>query len=161
MQPDTLPRCCRLLERYPSSRLPAAVDCYERGVSLSGMSKAFGMPGIRIGWLALRDAALMRALQRLHDYSTICSAAPSEVRRIRWRHCMPIRCWPVLCGWVSYSNGQTQWSVAGLSGVSCCQHSHREYSWDTCFGAPHVGSERAPGSAWSGHFDTCLTCSNV
>ena len=27
--------CCRLLERDPSSRLPAAVDCYKRGVSLS------------------------------------------------------------------------------------------------------------------------------
>lgn len=43
------------------------------------MSKAFGMPGVRIGWLAVRDAALMRDLLRLHDYSTICSSAPSEV----------------------------------------------------------------------------------
>lgn len=56
------------------------MDEYERGISLSGMSKAFGMPGIRIGWLAVRDAMLMRSLQRLHDYSTICSSAPSEVR---------------------------------------------------------------------------------
>lgn len=70
---------CRLLERDSSDRLPAAVDCYERAVSLSGMSKAFGMPGVRIGWLAVRDAALMRDLLRLHDYSTICSSAPSEV----------------------------------------------------------------------------------
>ncbi len=69
----------RLLERDSESRLPAAVDAYERGVSLSGMSKAFGMPGIRIGWLALKDAKLMRSLQQLHDYSTICSSAPSEV----------------------------------------------------------------------------------
>ena len=70
---------CRLLERQPSDRLPAAVDEYDRGVSLSGMSKAFGMPGIRIGWLAVKDVELMRNLQRLHDYSTICSSAPSEV----------------------------------------------------------------------------------
>ena len=70
---------CRLLEAHPSDRLPAAVDEYERGVSLSGMSKAFGMPGIRIGWLAVKDAELMRNLQSLHDYSTICSSAPSEV----------------------------------------------------------------------------------
>ena len=69
----------RLLERDPENRLPAAVDQYERGVSLSGISKAFGMPGIRIGWLAMRDAELMRRLQTLHDYSTICSSAPSEV----------------------------------------------------------------------------------
>jgi aspartate/methionine/tyrosine aminotransferase len=69
----------RLLERDSSKQLPAAVDCYERAVSLSGMSKAFGMPGVRIGWLALRDAGLMLDLMRLHDYSTICSSAPSEV----------------------------------------------------------------------------------
>ena len=55
------------------------MDSSELGISLSGMSKAFGMPGIRIGWLAVKDAELMRNLQRLHDYSTICSSAPSEV----------------------------------------------------------------------------------
>ncbi len=38
-----------MLERDPGARLPAAAECYERGVSLSGMSKALGMPGIRIG----------------------------------------------------------------------------------------------------------------
>ena len=91
VQPGTLLRECRLLERDPSSRLLAAVDCYERGVSLSGMSKAFGMPGIRIGWLALRDAPLMRNLQRLHDYSTICSSAPSEVCGARRCRCMLTR----------------------------------------------------------------------
>ena len=94
--------CCRLLERDPSSRLPAAVDCYERGVSLSGMSKAFGMPGIRIGWLALRGAPLMRALQRLHDYSTICSSAPSEVRGAQWSPRTLIRRWAIFSGCVPF-----------------------------------------------------------
>ena len=115
--------CCRLLERDPCSRLPAAVDCYERGVSLSGMSKAFGMPGIRIGWLALRGAPLMRALQRLHDYSTICSSAPSEVRPI-WR---PQRVLmqsqlAVLGGWLSSGNHLLRWCMAELLGGPCCQH---------------------------------------
>ena len=49
------------------------------GVSLSGMSKAFGMPGIRIGWLALKDASSCAVCSSCHDYSTICSSAPSEV----------------------------------------------------------------------------------
>ena len=35
-----------------AARLPAAVDLYEKGVSLCGMSKAVGGPGLRIGWLA-------------------------------------------------------------------------------------------------------------
>ncbi|EIE23298.1 aminotransferase, classes I and II [Coccomyxa subellipsoidea C-169] len=69
----------RMLERDPGARLPAAAECYERGVSLCGMSKALGMPGIRIGWLATRDASLHPLIQRLHDYSTICNSAPSEV----------------------------------------------------------------------------------
>jgi aspartate/methionine/tyrosine aminotransferase len=69
----------RYLERDPSCRLPAAVDVYERAVSLSGMSKAFSMPGVRVGWLATRDGALMSRLAELKDYTTICGSAPSEV----------------------------------------------------------------------------------
>lgn len=69
----------RYLERDPACRLPAAVDLYERAVSLSGMSKAFSMPGVRVGWLATRDAGLRARITRLKDYTTICGAAPSEV----------------------------------------------------------------------------------
>ncbi|BDA50282.1 probable aspartate aminotransferase [Coccomyxa sp. Obi] len=69
----------RLLERTPAARLPAAVECYDRGISLCGMSKALGMPGVRIGWLATRDPELHPILHRLHDYSTICASAPSEI----------------------------------------------------------------------------------
>lgn len=43
------------------------------------MSKAFGLAGIRIGWIATRDRALFRRLVALKDYTTICNAAPSEV----------------------------------------------------------------------------------
>ena len=42
----------RGMEFDPATRLRAAVDVYERGVSLCGMSKAVGGPGLRIGWLA-------------------------------------------------------------------------------------------------------------
>jgi aspartate/methionine/tyrosine aminotransferase len=69
----------RYLERDPSRRLPAAVDLYERAVSLSGMSKAFSMPGVRVGWLATRDEGLMSRIAELKDYTTICASAPSEV----------------------------------------------------------------------------------
>ncbi len=39
----------RLLEPVDDVRLPAAVDRYAKAVSLSGMSKAFGLAGLRIG----------------------------------------------------------------------------------------------------------------
>ena len=69
----------RLLEYDTSHRLPAAVDLYDRAISLTGLSKAYGLPGLRIGWLACRDRAVLTALTRLKDYTTICNSAPSEV----------------------------------------------------------------------------------
>jgi len=62
--------------------LPAACEMYERAVSLSGMSKVYGLPGLRIGWLASRDTELLKRVGELKDYTTICSAAPSEILAI-------------------------------------------------------------------------------
>ncbi len=69
----------RLLELDPGRRLPAVCDAYERGVSLSGMSKVYGLPGLRIGWLATRAPGLRARWQQYKDYTTICSSAPSEI----------------------------------------------------------------------------------
>ena len=69
----------RLLEPTAAERLPAAVDRYERAVSLSGMSKSFGLAGLRIGWVATHDPNLRREMNALKDYTTICSSAPSEL----------------------------------------------------------------------------------
>lgn len=69
----------RYLELSPGTRLPPACDLYERAVSLGGMSKTFGMAGVRIGWLATRDRKLLERMEGFKDYTTICSSAPSEV----------------------------------------------------------------------------------
>ena len=69
----------RELEHDARARLPAACDLDERAVSLGSISKSYGLPGLRIGWLVTRDAALRTALLRLKDYTTICSSAPSEL----------------------------------------------------------------------------------
>jgi aspartate/methionine/tyrosine aminotransferase len=42
------------------------------------MSKAYGLPGLRIGWLACRDRALLERLERRKHYTSICNAGPSE-----------------------------------------------------------------------------------
>ena len=68
----------RELEHDPASRLPAACDEYERAVSLGSISKSYGLPGLRIGWIATRDAGLRDAIATLKDYTTICASAPSE-----------------------------------------------------------------------------------
>ncbi|MDD3976971.1 MAG: aminotransferase class I/II-fold pyridoxal phosphate-dependent enzyme [Methanomicrobium sp.] len=68
----------RELEYQKSDRLTAAADCYSKGVSLGVMSKAYGLAGIRIGWIASKDSALMQKLSKLKDYISICQSAPSE-----------------------------------------------------------------------------------
>jgi aspartate/methionine/tyrosine aminotransferase len=69
----------RLLEPAPDLRLPPAVDLYERALSLAGMSKAFGLAGLRIGWVAMRNRSILERMMALKDYTTICSPAPSEL----------------------------------------------------------------------------------
>lgn len=69
----------RFLEYDESERLPAAVEISEKGVSLGVMSKSFALAGLRIGWIACRDRALLDRLAAFKDYLTICSSGPSEI----------------------------------------------------------------------------------
>jgi aspartate/methionine/tyrosine aminotransferase len=69
----------RLLEYEPVARLPAVCDLYEKGISLSGLSKSFSLPGLRIGWLASQASALMESWLAFKDYTTICNSAPGEI----------------------------------------------------------------------------------
>ncbi len=69
----------RGLEHDPADRLPSACDRYERAISLNTVSKSFGLPGLRIGWLGSRDEGLLRRIRDLKLYTTICSSAPSEL----------------------------------------------------------------------------------
>lgn len=59
-------------------RLPAACDLSPRAVSLGSVSKSLGLPGLRLGWIATRDADLLASVWRYKDYLTICNSAPSE-----------------------------------------------------------------------------------
>jgi len=68
----------RLLEHDPADRLPSGAET-PGGVSLGVMSKAFGLAGLRVGWLATRDRELLSRCARVKDYTTICNAAPSEI----------------------------------------------------------------------------------
>jgi aspartate/methionine/tyrosine aminotransferase len=68
----------RELEHDPNQRLSAACDAYEHAVSLGSMSKTYGLPGLRLGWFASRDAEIIRRCLEFKYYTTICSSAPSE-----------------------------------------------------------------------------------
>jgi aspartate/methionine/tyrosine aminotransferase len=67
----------RGLERE-AERIPAVCDAYELGVSLGGLSKVYGLAGLRVGWIATRDRALYDRIAAYKDYLTICNSAPNE-----------------------------------------------------------------------------------
>jgi aspartate/methionine/tyrosine aminotransferase len=72
----------RLLELDPGDRWPAAVDSSRRAISIDVMTKAFGLGGLRIGWIACHDPELLRRFAARKDYTTICNSAPSEILAI-------------------------------------------------------------------------------
>lgn len=47
---------------------------YDRLMITSGLSKAYGLPGLRVGWVASPDRQMVERLWAYHDYSTICSS---------------------------------------------------------------------------------------
>ena len=57
---------------------PWIADAYERGISLGVLSKAYGLPGLRVGWLACTDTQLIEGIARYKNYLSICGATPSE-----------------------------------------------------------------------------------
>ncbi len=61
-----------------AQHLPFVADEYERGLSLGVMSKSYGLPGLRIGWIACQDREVLGRMERLKHYLSICNSGPSE-----------------------------------------------------------------------------------
>lgn len=72
----------RYLEIEESQRLPSIADAYEKGISLNVMTKSFGLAGLRIGWLASKDASFIKEVGSYKLYTSICNSAPSEILAI-------------------------------------------------------------------------------
>ena len=75
---------CRLLvdETYREMTfgepLPVAATLSERAISVSSLSKTYGIPGIRSGWLVCRDAELMRTFLAAKEQIGICGSVVDE-----------------------------------------------------------------------------------
>jgi aspartate/methionine/tyrosine aminotransferase len=69
----------RGLEYDPEARLPSGCELSARAITLGGLSKTYGLPGLRSGWLVVRDEQLRQRLLGWKDYTSICSSAPSEL----------------------------------------------------------------------------------
>ena len=63
------------------------VDLYEKGISVSSMSKVFSLAGLRLGWIATRDDAAIRACLSQRDYNLIsCGMLDEAVAALALKH---------------------------------------------------------------------------
>jgi aspartate/methionine/tyrosine aminotransferase len=63
-------------ERYTDVETPTLFGRYDRVIAVNSLSKAYGLSGLRLGWLvAPRD--LIGPLWRRHEYAVIAAALPS------------------------------------------------------------------------------------
>jgi aspartate/methionine/tyrosine aminotransferase len=65
-------------EYEQAARLPAGCDFGDHAISLGVTSKTYGLPGLRIGWIATKNKRIYEKMASLKDYTTICNSAPSE-----------------------------------------------------------------------------------
>jgi aspartate/methionine/tyrosine aminotransferase len=58
--------------------IPSAADLTKNAIALSGLSKTYGLPGLRSGWLIVRDKAVREDIMNWKFYTSICPPGPSE-----------------------------------------------------------------------------------
>jgi len=63
---------------YLTDPPPAACTLYDKAISITSMSKCYGMPGARVGWLASKDKHLMEEVLVVREYVTITNTAIGE-----------------------------------------------------------------------------------
>ena len=63
-----------LSEDEPSS----FADIYENAFSLNVMSKAYGLAGLRIGWIASQNKPFLNKMLNFKYYTSICGPVPSQ-----------------------------------------------------------------------------------
>lgn len=66
-----------------TSPIPSTADITRQSVVLSGLSKTHGLPGLRCGWLIIRDAQVRQELMNWKFYTSICAPVPSEYLAIK------------------------------------------------------------------------------
>ena len=65
----------------------SVADLYEKGISVSSMSKVFSLAGLRMGWIATRDETARKAFLSHRDYNLIsCGMFDDAVASIALAH---------------------------------------------------------------------------
>ncbi len=61
-----------------SEPLPPAASLSSRVISVSTMSKVYGLPGIRVGWSASLEKTIIEGIRKVREQTTICNSALNE-----------------------------------------------------------------------------------
>lgn len=65
-------------------KLPLAAEYSDRVISVSSLSKAYGLPGIRMGWIICRDRQLMETFLAAKEQIHICGSVLDEEVAFRY-----------------------------------------------------------------------------
>jgi aspartate/methionine/tyrosine aminotransferase len=68
----------RGLEHSAKYRLPAVADIYEKGMSVGVISKGFGIPGIRVGWMVCKNKTFLSKVNDVKAYLSVCNSQIDE-----------------------------------------------------------------------------------
>jgi hypothetical protein len=102
---------------------------YPRVVVTAGLSKAFGLPGLRIGWL-VAPPAIIRAVWVRHDYTTLTPGMlsdrlaavvmePRTRERVLDRTRMIVRSqWPRLATWLETHEDVFEWTAPRAGAIA-------------------------------------------
>lgn len=69
----------RLMGSFDTVWSPPAACVYPKALSLGVMSKSFGMAGLRVGWIACQDKSMLKKLEHVKYYTSICNSTLSEI----------------------------------------------------------------------------------
>ena len=58
---------------------PSIVDLYEKGISVSSMSKVFSLAGLRLGWIATHDMNVVKSCLSHRDYNLVSCGVFDEM----------------------------------------------------------------------------------
>lgn len=61
-----------------AERPHSASEYYDKTIIISGLSKSLSMTGWRLGWAASKEADVMRGIQVLHGFLTVCTSAITQ-----------------------------------------------------------------------------------
>ena len=66
---------------------PWLADLYDKAISLGVMSKAYGLAGLRIGWIATKDKDILDKMIKMKHYTSIsCSSTAEHLAIVALKH---------------------------------------------------------------------------